>query len=213
MQTTVKERLIQYLKYKRISQRQFQVEIGLSSSYVTNISRSIQPDKIDRISNRFTDLNTGWLLTGDGEMLKNNIEIVVNSIKGVPYFNVDFICGFDIVENNQSSIPDGYINFPQYDKADYWVNATGNSMEPLISHGDIIAIKKVEEWDSHLLYGEVYAIVTDGYRTIKKVRKSAKGEEWLRIIPVNVSEYDEQDIPKSIVINMFQVLGTVKKIF
>lgn len=213
MENTVKERLILYIKYNRISVRKFESIIGVSYGYVNNIRVSIQPDKIKSIASFFPDLNTGWLLTGEGNMLKNETEIVVNSVKGVPYFNVDFICGFDIVENNQSSVPDGYINFPQYDKADYWVNATGNSMEPLISHGDIIAIKKVEEWDSHLLYGEVYAIVTDGYRTIKKVRKSAKGDAWLRIIPVNTAEYDEQDIPKSIVINMFQVLGTVKKIF
>ena len=68
---TVKERLIKYLKYKKISQREFAKAIDVSSGYVNSIKSSIQPDKVSRISIHFTDLNTGWLLTGEGEMLKS----------------------------------------------------------------------------------------------------------------------------------------------
>ena len=70
METTVKQRLINYLKYKKISQRKFELEIGLSNGYVNNINKSIQPDKIQKIILCYSDLNTGWLLTGEGEMLK-----------------------------------------------------------------------------------------------------------------------------------------------
>jgi hypothetical protein len=133
-------------------------------------------------------------------------------VAGVPYYDVDFIAGFDGVENDQTVNPAYYIQFPQYAKADSWVNATGHSMQPLINHGDMIAIKKLEDWDTYLLYGEVYAIVTNEYRTIKYVRKSAKGDEYLRLIPAN-GEFDEQDIPKSVVRGVFQILGCAKRIF
>ncbi len=69
METTTKERLIQFIKYKEISKRRFCQTIGVSGSYVSNINKSIQPDKIKSIALNFPDLNIVWLLTGIGEML------------------------------------------------------------------------------------------------------------------------------------------------
>lgn len=70
MEQTVKERLIIFLKYKKIGQVKFADTIGASRGFVANIRKSIQPDKIKRISECFPELNTGWLLTGEGTMLK-----------------------------------------------------------------------------------------------------------------------------------------------
>ena len=69
---TVKERLILFLKYKEIGQKKFADTVGLSAGYVNAIRNSIQPATLDRISMHFPDLNTGWLLTGEGAMLKEN---------------------------------------------------------------------------------------------------------------------------------------------
>lgn len=66
---SVKERLRAFIKYKKISERNFCMTAGLALSYVNNIRVSIQPDKITSISLAFPELNTGWLLTGVGEML------------------------------------------------------------------------------------------------------------------------------------------------
>lgn len=69
-QMTVKERLINYLDYKRISKTAFGRAIGVSSSYITSMRKSIQPEKLQSIALNYPDLNIDWLLTGDGEMLK-----------------------------------------------------------------------------------------------------------------------------------------------
>lgn len=71
---SVKERLKEYLVYKNLSMRKFSQTIGVSSSYVNNINKSIQPDKINSITIHYPDLNTGWLLTGEGTMLNVNDE-------------------------------------------------------------------------------------------------------------------------------------------
>lgn len=68
---SVKERLIDYIKFKRISARQFSLSIGVSAGYVNSIDKSIHPDKISRIAVQYPELNIEWLLTGEGEMLKN----------------------------------------------------------------------------------------------------------------------------------------------
>ncbi len=68
---TVKERLAAFIEFKGLSKNKFEQMCGLSRRYASNISRSIQPDKIEKISLAFPDLNTGWLLTGEGGMLKD----------------------------------------------------------------------------------------------------------------------------------------------
>lgn len=72
---TVKERLIEYIKFKGISIRSFCRTSGLSESYVTSIRSSIQPDKLNMIAQHFPDLNTGWVLTGEGDMIKSSSQL------------------------------------------------------------------------------------------------------------------------------------------
>lgn len=72
MYRTVKQRLILFLKYKNIGQSAFEKRVGLSNGYVNNIRQSIQPKTLQKISVQFPELNPGWLLTGEGEMLKSD---------------------------------------------------------------------------------------------------------------------------------------------
>ena len=76
MESSVKQRLILFLEYKNITKNKFEKLCGLSTGYIKNMRVSIQPEKIRNIAAIFPDLNTGWLLTGEGEMLKKNDEMV-----------------------------------------------------------------------------------------------------------------------------------------
>ena len=69
MESTVKERLLAFIEYKGLSKNKFETMCGLSKRYVSNISQSISPSASKRISLTFPDLNMGWVLSGDGEML------------------------------------------------------------------------------------------------------------------------------------------------
>ena len=69
METSVKELLKQFIDTLNISEREFCRRIGVSSSYVMSIKKSIQPDKMQAISIHFPELNPLWLLLGQGEML------------------------------------------------------------------------------------------------------------------------------------------------
>lgn len=214
------QRLERLKKYLDLSYPTMSKEIGLKGPQIFYDIKAekcgISKDLASKIQDKFSQVNKTWLLTGEGEMLKDSTEMksytTNNNHQGVPYYDVDFVGGFDLIENDQTSNPTYHIEFPQYDKADCWVNITGHSMEPGISHGDIMALRKIEDWNTYILYGEVYAIVTDEYRTVKKIRRSKLGDDFLRIIPTN-EEYDEQDIPKSVVLKVYQVLGVAKKLF
>lgn len=143
--------------------------------------------------------------------LKPNLS---NTKKGVPYYDVDFIGGYDLIFNEQIINPTFYIDFLPFNDADCWINVTGKSMGPLIAHGDIVALKKVENWQRFLLEGEIYAIVTDnGFRTIKMVGAGPDKDHYM-LIPYNKSpDYQPQPIPKDVITHVFRVKGAIKKFF
>ncbi|MEQ8624492.1 MAG: hypothetical protein RJQ00_06540 [Vicingaceae bacterium] len=61
--------------------------------------------------------------------------------------------------------------------------------------------------------GEIYAIVTNEFRTIKIVTES-DNKENLTLIPYNKSqEFVNQEIPKSLIQQMYAVKGSIKKFF
>lgn len=78
----VKERLTQFVAYKRLSKRRFQASIGVSSSYIQGITNGMSADVLHRISVTYPDLNTDWLLTGEGEMLNSTPGITQNQNGG-----------------------------------------------------------------------------------------------------------------------------------
>lgn len=190
--------------------------LGVSSQAVSNWYARNTFDA-ELIYTKCGSINADWLLTGIGSMLREEREekpTINYEYKGAPYYNVDFIGGFDIVLNDQTLNPDYYINFEPYNKdGAIWCNLTGHSMEPELSNGDFIAMKEMTTPISYLPFGEIYGIVTDDYRTIKRMSKSDK-EGFIRLIPTNKSpEYCEQDIPVAMIRKVFAVLGSMHRLF
>lgn len=195
--------------------------IGVSEANVRNYKNGVMPkaDFLEKIARSF-DININWLLTGEGNMLSSESEkeeklpSVNQTYEGAPYFNVDFIGGFDLIVNDQTVNPDFYINYPPYNQPGVvWCNLTGHSMEPVISNGDIIALREVTTPIQYLPAGEIYGIVTEEYRTVKRIRLSQK-EGFVRLIPSNKSEeFCEQEIPISMILKVYAVLGSIRKFF
>ena len=226
----VNERVKQLVDlYANGSVKRFSEMIHLSSSQklnrVFNLDKrnneypEVSSDILLSIANMFVEINTEWLLTGRGEMLKEATQTISTPTinyehKGAPYYNVDFIGGFDLVLNDQTTNPDYYINFEPYNKPGVvWCNITGHSMEPELSNGDYIALKEMTDPIQYLPYGEIYAIVTENFRTVKRLGKAGK-KDFIRLIPSNKSpEYSPQDIPISMIQKIYAVLGSMHRLF
>ena len=186
---------------------------------------SIIVENIEKILLAYPELSADWLLTGAGSMLKDDLNGIktideansstlpttsMNPSIGTPYYDVDFIGGFDEVFNSQVNIPATNIVIRGFEKASLWCNVTGHSMEPKINHGDIIALRQCTLND--IQYGEIYAVVLDTIRTIKILRRSPDPSK-LRFIPINTEDYDEQEFDKSRIMNVFEVIGSISKFF
>lgn len=230
----------EYLRFQGLAGTQEDVADMLNRQR-TNVSSALNgnpkylTDKfIEDFCKTFGAINPNWLITGEGSMLISDGNSQADTISGKntsvqqavnvpaisythgrPYFNVDFLGGFDIIINDQTVMPEYNIDFKPYNKEGVmWCNITGHSMEPLVSNGDIIAIKEMKDWRDFILYGEVYGIVTEDMRTVKVVTKSEQGQDFMRLVPINKSEeYQPQDIPVRLVTHVFKVVGCMKKMW
>lgn len=179
METSVKQRLIQFVKYKGISQRKFESTIGVSNGFINNISKSIGAEKMQRIESAFPEINKIWLLTGEGDMLNNtttdssqthgNINTLQNTIKYYPNVNGS-MGGVQFLDDPNEMVCD--ITIPGYSDCKFAINAYGDSMYPLIKSGQIILMS---EWSENFIdWGRIYLVVTkSGYRVIKRLYPGA----------------------------------------
>lgn len=203
-----------------ISQMEICELLGVKQPYISNIENGKRPlneDKFSILYNHYGNIILKYKTTDRPIVVQNdkdeNSNIPqISYTSGVPYYNVDFIGGFDIVENDQTLNPEYLIDFRKYNEATCWCNVTGHSMEPEITHGDIIALKRIEDF-SFIPLGEVYAIVTtNGMRTIKRIGPSQNKDMYM-LIPTNKSpEYGEQELPKTMIMYIYQVLGCMKRL-
>lgn len=70
MESTVKQRLVQFIKMMHLTQKAFEERCGMGNGYVNSIRKGIGPEKMQDIIRAFPELNRAWLLFGEGEMLK-----------------------------------------------------------------------------------------------------------------------------------------------
>lgn len=209
-----------------ISKRDFYAKIGVSRGTLES-KTGITEDVVTKFFATYPEVSVEWLMIGEGEMLKNSPsckekkqensdlvekipEVSYNPAIGKPYYDVDFLGGFNEIFNSQVSIPTNNIVIQGFEKADFWCNVTGHSMEPKINHGDIIALHKCTLED--IQYGEIYAVVLDTLRTIKILRRSTDPKK-LRFVPINTTDYDEQEYPIERIMNVYEVIGSISKFF
>lgn len=211
MEETVKDRLISFIEYLGLSKNRFEEICGLSKRYVSNISVSIQPDKIKKISLNFPELNTGWLLTGEGDMLKEG------GRKKIPLYDIESIGGY----NNMVADTDTQAGriAEWIDAGDWFPGATaairhyGDSMVEYPS-GSILALKRVED-TSLLINGRNYVIETSEFRITKQLQDDG---DCIMAYSSNRETYPDGRqvhapirIPKTAIRHIDLVLGCVLK--
>ena len=212
----IKERIIQFISHKGITIQTFELNTGLSNGAVSKMGDGTRRSTLEKISNYYPELNSNWLLTGVGEMLQREersekiISIPQTAVstkqrKGALIYDIDATCGLsgrDIEFTDEKVI--GSIDAPEINPDSKIIFATGDSMLPLIASGDRVVIRKIESWD-YFNYGQVYLIITNEYRLIKRVRRHPKDSDNLILLRSENPDYDDIDLPKREIIHLFIV--------
>lgn len=214
---SVKSRLIKYLEFKNISKSEFGRTIGVSSAYITSMRKSIQPDKIKAIIESYPDLNTNWLLTGEGEMLNNsegNVSLLGTAEKAI-HENTVSVIFFDINPSATFSELDDAIS-QSYDTLEvvplhgeritpeYCIfEIHGDSMTPtLLSHARILC-KKIPESKWHYAEG----VVVIAYRNkvvVKRIERNDLLGNNCIILTSDNPEYGSETVAQSDIHCMFK---------
>lgn len=194
-----------YFSERGITQQSIANELHVSKAYINALftgRTSIGKSTARKLSELY-GISESWLLTGEGAIAKYDGN-------GIPEYDVEFSCGNAVMYTDSTAIV-GTLSMSEYANATAIVRATGNSMHPLISSGDKVIIKEVENWTENIIFGQIYGIETDGdIRTIKRVRRSS--EEGIIILePINKEEYDSTPIKAAHITRMWLVLGCIKQ--
>lgn len=83
---SVKERITAFIKHLNIGQAAFEKSCGLSNGLVNNIKGTISEKSLQKISQKYPDLNTTWLMMGEGQMLRNTNLTPDASIRNIQQF-------------------------------------------------------------------------------------------------------------------------------
>lgn len=207
----VKSRLLEFVAYTQMSKRKFQEKIGVSNSYIQNISESIGADVMNRISIQYPELNITWLLTGEGEMLKKTVESNIASSldkkETRPRIPYDAAAGTlteaveGVTEYQCEQLP-VISAFPKYD---FTIRITGKSMEPEYFAGDEVACLRVNE-KQFLQWGRVHVLDTTQGVVIKRIYDAGESILCRSYNP----EFPDFSIPKENIRSYNLVVGSLR---
>lgn len=227
-------------KYAFGSENSFAEFIGVTQTSINRLFRvderngevpSVLKSKtvLKAINNRYPFVDIEWFL-GDGDLIdsihdinnEGNVEIVKSPVMSsmskqssslIPYYDLDFAAGNDLVlVENDKVTPDYYMDVPEFYGCTAF-RAYSNSMEKLIKSGSILFGTKVEEWELHLEYGQIYGIIcNDGRRYLKYIRKFKDNPKEFLLLKSENSNYDDFDIPKKSIRSIWLIHGWLNKI-
>jgi transcriptional regulator len=213
---TVKDRLKLFCKESGMPISVFEKSINVSNGYINSISKGLGIDILNTIIEKYSNLNIEWVLSGKGNMLKtshedsklSSLEVVKShkpkyiekkeDVQDIPLFNFKASAGIkEILGPSSNDFLIDTIRIPDMPKCDGAIKIMGDSMMPKLKPGDIIMYKEMPLNIQDLFYGEMYLISYeidgDYYVVVKYIRKSEKGEPFIKLVSEN-PEHASKDI-------------------
>lgn len=124
--------------------------------------------------------------------------------KTLKIFDLDVQAGAMPLFDDVSTEPSGSISFLGSEHCDFAVKVHGESMTGKIANGGIIAVKEIKDLDV-IPFGHIFLIFTSDLRMVKYIKRSEKGEQWLKVCSHNSAQFEDFDIKRDKVLKLFIV--------
>ena len=136
----------------------------------------LNSNAIANILSELPDVNSEWLLTGRGEMLKTEEKVIYKvpegSSSGIPLIPIDAMAGFGSDEMRIMEYEcDRYV-VPMFRDANYLIAVKGSSMQPKYNSGDLVACRVVP-LGTFFQWNKVYVLDTEQGALIKRVKRGS----------------------------------------
>lgn len=204
MEKTIKERVMEFIKFKKISVKEFENRCGLSNGYIGSMRKGFGPGKLNNVLTAFPELNRDWLLYGEGEMVSSPPPSVVDTRPRIveQYTTAggnELMDGVALAQCEQVPV------VPMFPNYTFTIRVTGESMSPYINPGDEVACLKIDE-PTFLQGGRIYVLFTYQGVMVKRIYEEDDG---IRCVSINES-YQDFIIPKSEIYSYNLVIGLVR---
>ena len=166
-----RERIISLIELVYNSYREFEDELGFGRNTVTEWKRGVSTfmDKLPEIADAL-NVSTDYLLGRETASL-------IPEIFHIPLIG-KIRAGYPV---ESFEIPKKYIKVPTeivHNETDYFaLEVVGDSMMPIVMEGDIIILRKTDQYNN-----AICAVTVDGESTLKRVRVDSDG---VTLIPTN----------------------------
>lgn len=204
-----------YIENMGITVREFERVCGMANGYVRGIDSSIGEKKLKTISLMYPNLNIEWLLTGEGEMLKDsqrNAAVSKKPTGSLPLIPIEAVAGFPgddetgvkLVDCEQYHVPEFAAKGAQF-----LIRVSGSSMYPKYSNGDILACRKIDSV-TFFQWGKVYVLDTNQGALVKRLFEDEENQNNVVCHSDNHENYPNFKIPKSEIRSLSIVLGVIR---
>lgn len=206
----IKNRLIQFLRYKGMSHSELSRRLGVSATYVGAMRKSLPEEKIKRLCEIFPDLNRDWLVYGEGEMVKSAESLEKRKEAGymIPLLPVSAYAGNLQEWSDPVALSDCERISSPVKGADYAIRICGDSMEPEFHNGSTILIKKINE-KAYIPWGSPMVIDTCNGVLIKTLYPLDREMEYVEARSYNPA-YPPITLPTDCILGIYRVLGNVR---
>ena len=195
----LKERLLKFIKQQGLSVSAFEAKVGLSNGSVSRTNDNMRRRTVEAIVSAFPQLNETWLLTGEGNMLRQskNDEIEIPEEEGkqtqlIPFYDAESTGGYHglVSSSNTEAELTGYIQAGGWfgGKETAAIRHVGDSMIEY-PNGCILAVREVTE-RRLLVPGRNYVIETDEYRVTKRVQRGSS-PNTIALYSSNEEKYED----------------------
>lgn len=175
-------------------------------------TRNISASMCDKIMRAVPNLNRTWLLTGDGEMYNNaavKSSVSADAPMRVPLLPLSAFAGpIDSYYEPGVSGAECNMIFTPNPMAEFALQISGDSMEPMFTNGSIIFIKRINE-EAFIPWGHSLVLDTENGVFIKNVMPDANDESYIWAESIN-PRYPRMHIPKRSVLGIYRVLNVQK---
>lgn len=176
---TVKDRTLEFIKFKGLTMKAFEQRCDLSTGYVTSMRKGYGSEKLNNVLTAFPELNREWLLYGEGDMLSSsssaqpqpsvkNERVVDDEAYKVPLVPISALGGSLNDFNLAVKRDDCETVISPIKDIDMAIKISGDSMEPEYPSDSQVFIKKVNE-RAFLEWGRVYVLNTCNGIVIKRL--------------------------------------------
>jgi len=225
--STIKERVVLLIEHKKIAKETFFKKVGVTSANFRGKAKDtpLNSTAIANIYTEFPNISLEWLLTGTGEMYKDNDTCELSPLEQdklsgrdrfiikdrsedyrlVPLITLDLI-GKDISEyKSQRDIKK--VPFLGAEETDVCFTVIGSSMLPTYQPGSIALAREVKNWRDYFGYGEIYCILlADGRKVLREVRKyEAYPKDYVLCVPHNENVAAEE-LPKAMIQRVWKIV-------